>query len=33
MRVTSQSVDTVRTLVHRHFGKDAAIWLLGLRTE
>ena len=33
MRLTPQQVETVRTLAHRHFGADAAIWLFGSRSD
>ena len=33
MRVTPQQAETVKRLVHRHFGDDAEIWLYGSRVD
>ncbi len=33
MRVTAQQTETIKKLVHRHFGEDAAVWLFGSRTN
>lgn len=31
MRMTPLQIETVKSLVHRHFGADAGVWLFGSR--
>ena len=33
MRMTPLQIETVKSLVHRHFGVDAGVWLFGSRVR